>query len=262
MIRAGAGLYFDQRTGQIAQQAFNNPPTFQAVQPDCSVAGSGCSLKTPDNFTFVDPLYDPKFIPFPKSLNDSLTVLPPWSATPRPTTPGSITSRVQRELPKNILVEAAYVGTKGTHLMANHVANPLIPAGFDPADPKPGTLARLYPGFGNINITGQGGSSSFNSFQLTVKKRVAAGTVQLAYTVAKTISNGGDDGNRFYTSLALAPWWDWTPRPRTGRLRPPAAPVADVRPGPAEVLHLRARQAVVQQLVVHRPDDLCSRACR
>ena len=209
VVRAGAGLYFDQRTGQIAQQAFNNPPTFQAVQPDCSVAGSGCSLKTPDNFTFVDPLYDPKFIPFPKSPTDSLT----YSSMERNTKTDNAWQynfTLQRELPRNILVEAAYVGTKGTHLMANVVGNPLIPAGFDPSNPKPGTLARRYPGFGNNNITGQGGSSSFNSFQLTVKKRVAAGTVQLAYTIAKTLSNGGDDGNRFYTSMALTPWWDWS----------------------------------------------------
>jgi hypothetical protein len=45
---------------------------------------------------------------------------------------------------------------------------------------------------------------------MTVKKRVAAGTVQASYTMAKTLSNGGDDTNRFYTSLALTPWWDWS----------------------------------------------------
>ena len=209
VIRTGAGLYFDQRTGQIAQQAFNNPPTFTAVQPDCSVAGSGCSLKTPDNFAFVDPLYDPKFIPYPKSVNDTLT----YSSMERNTKTDNAWQynfTLQRELPKNMLVEAAYVGTKGTHLMANWVANPLIPVGFDPNNPKSGTLVRKYPGFGNNNITGQGGSSTFNSFQLTVKKRVATGTVQVSYTVAKTLSNGGDDSTRFYTSLALAPWWDWS----------------------------------------------------
>lgn len=209
VIRAGAGLYFDQRTGQIAQQAFNNPPTFTAVQPDCSAPGSGCSLKTPDNFTFVDPGYDPKFIPFPKSASDSLS----YSSMERNTKTDNAWQynfTVQRELPKNLLIETAYVGTKGTHLMANVVGNPLIPAGFDPSNPKTGTLARRYPGFADNNITGQGGSSSYHSFQLTVKKRVASGTLQVAYTIAKTISNGGDSTNRFYTSLALAPWWDWS----------------------------------------------------
>ena len=209
VVRAGAGLYFDQRTGQIAQQAFNNPPTFTAVQPDCSVAGSGCSLKTPDNFTFVDPGYDPNFIPFPKSANDSLSYASMERNT-RTDNAWQYNFTVQRELPGNALVEAAYVGTKGTHLMANHVGNPLIPVGFDPRNPQPGPLVRLYPGFADNAITGQGGSSTFHSFQLTVKKRVAAGTVQAAYTIGKTISNGADDGNRFYTSLGLAPWWDWS----------------------------------------------------
>lgn len=42
VIRTGAGLYFDQRVGQVAQQAFSNPPVFRSVEPDCSVANSGC----------------------------------------------------------------------------------------------------------------------------------------------------------------------------------------------------------------------------
>ena len=69
----------------------------------------------------------------------------------------------EAQLSQEYTIEFTYTGTKGTHLMANHVGNPLIPAGFNPADPKPGPLSRLYPGFGNMNITGQGGSSSFNS---------------------------------------------------------------------------------------------------
>jgi len=216
VIRTGAGLYYDQRTGQIAQQAFNNPPTFQSVQPDCAVAGSGCNLKTPDNFTFVNPGYDPKLIPYPKSPTDSLT----YSSIERNTKTDNAWQynfNVQRELPKNILIEAAYVGTKGTHLMANYNANPLIPVGFNPLNPQPGPLVREYPGFANNNITGQGGSSSYNSFQLTGQKRVASATVQADYTFAKTLSNGGDDSSRFYTSLALTPWWDWS------RARGPAA---------------------------------------
>ncbi|HWB98045.1 MAG TPA: TonB-dependent receptor, partial [Bryobacteraceae bacterium] len=209
VIRTGAGLYFDQRTGQIAQQAFGNPPVFTQVLPDCAVAGSGCSLTTPDNFTFVDPGYDPKLIPFPKSPTDSLN----YAAMERNVKTDNAWQynfTVQRELPKGMLLELGYVGTKGTHLMANYASNPLIPVNFDPSNPQPGTLVRRYPGFGNNNITGQGGSSSFNSMQATFKKRLSSGVIQAAYTWAKTISNGGDDSSRFYTSLALTPWWDWS----------------------------------------------------
>jgi hypothetical protein len=114
-------------------------------------------------------------------------------------------------------VEAAYVGTKGTHLMGSYLANPSIPVGFDPKNPQPGTLVPRYPGFGPNQIVGNGMDSTFNSFQLTVKRRVAAGNIQIAYTRSKTISNGDDSSTRGYTTSGLAPWWDWS------RARGPAA---------------------------------------
>jgi hypothetical protein len=209
VIRAGAGLYFDQRSGQIAQQAFSNPPTFASVAPDCSVAGSGCSLKVPDNFTFVDPGYDPQFIPFPKSATDSVA----WRGIEKDVKSDNAWQynfNIQREVSGGLLIEAAYVGTKGTHLMARRNFNPLVPEGFDPKNPRTGTLRRQYPGFADILITAQNGDSIYHSFQLTGKRRIRTGTLQVAYTVAKTLSNGGE-GNRFFTSLFdNTPWWDWS----------------------------------------------------
>ena len=84
---------------------------------------------------------------------------------------------VQRQLPGDTIVEAAYVGTKGTHLMGNYVGNPFIPIGFNPENPQPGTLVPKYPGLGLDLITGQGASSNYNALQITVKKRVASGTL-------------------------------------------------------------------------------------
>ena len=107
-------------------------------------------------------------------------------------------------------MEAAYVGTKGTHLMGNYVGNPFIPIGFDPKNPQPNTLVPRYPGLGLDLITGQGASSNYNALQITVKKRVASGTLQAAYTKSKTMSDGVDSSTRFYTTMGLAPWWDWS----------------------------------------------------
>jgi len=209
VIRAGGGQFFDQRTGQIAQQAFQNPPGYTNVNIDCGVAGSSCNLKTPDNFTFVDPGYSPSTIPFPTFATQGLTYA---ALEPNTKTDNSWqwNFTVQRQLPGDTLIEAAYVGSKGTHLMGNHVSNPSIPVGFNPENPQPGTLVPEYPGFGANSITGQGADSHYEAFQLTVKKRVASGTVQAAYTNSKSISNGGDSSTRFYTSMGLAPWWDWS----------------------------------------------------
>jgi outer membrane receptor protein involved in Fe transport len=209
VMRAGAGLFFDQRTGQIAQQGFQNSPGYTSVNIDCSVAGSGCSLKSPDNFTFVDPGYSSTALAFPTSPNQAIN----YAAIERNTKTDNAWQwnyTIQRQLLKDTLVEVAYVGTKGTHLMGNYVGNPFIPVGFNPKNPQPGPLVSRYPGLGLDLITGQGASSNYNALQVTVKKRVASGTLQAAYTKSKTMSDGVDSSTRFYTTMGLAPWWDWS----------------------------------------------------
>src|ERR1017187_9539649 len=199
VVRAGGGQFFDQRTGQIAQQAFQNPPGYTNVNIDCGVAGSSCNLKSPDNFPFVDPGYNANTIPFPTFATQGLTYA---ALEPNTKTDNSWQWNwtVQRQLAGDTLSDVGYVGSKGTHLMANHVSNPSIRVAFNPKNPHPGTLVPLYPGFGANSITGQGADSHYEAFQLTVKKRVASGTVQAAYTNSKSISNGGDSSTRFYTS--------------------------------------------------------------
>ncbi len=201
VIRTGAGLYFDQRTGQIAQQTFSNPPTFIALTLDCAVAGTGCTLNQPQNWAFVDPHYDPKVVPFPTSPNDQIAL---FAVDPHVKTDNAwqYNFTIQRQLPSNLLLEAGYVGTKGTHLMATRFINPLMPQ----AD---GTLVRRFPGFANITMTLQDGNSTYHSFQTTLKRRVASSTFQLAYTISKTLTSGNESA-RFFTNLFRAPWNDWS----------------------------------------------------
>ena len=201
VIRAGAGLYYDTRTGQIAQQAFNNPPTSTQLEADCAAPGTPCRLNTPDNWTYLDPGYDPTRIPFPTSPTQQLQV---WG-TERQTkldNAWQYNFSVQKQLPGNVLVESAYVGTKGTNLMARRNFNPIIPQ----AD---GTAVRRYPGFGTLLITAQNGSSTYHSFQTTVKKRSKLTTMQGAYTWGKALGNG-DESARFFTSLFPTPWNDFS----------------------------------------------------
>ena len=69
---------------------------------------------------------------------------------------------IQRELPKGMLAEVAYVGTKGTHLNGSQNANLLIPEAGLNAPLVPGVrLRRQYLGFGdNTYITQKGNSTS------------------------------------------------------------------------------------------------------
>lgn len=77
---------------------------------------------------------------------------------------------VQRELPGNMLVSAAYVGTKGTHLTAELQTNQLVPLSaslnpFLPGQPITAGLCSEY-GTGSFTVNGQNfgpGSPVFNS---------------------------------------------------------------------------------------------------
>ena len=199
VIRTGVGIYYDSRTGQIAQQTFSNPPTFANITVNCAVAAQSCSLTRPDNWTFVDPGYSATNIPFPTRPTDQiqLTAIQPHGKTDQ-VIQDNFT--IQRELPANLLLESGYVGTKGTHLMATQYINPLIPQ-------SNGTLVRRYPGFGILTMTLQDGDSTYHSWQNTLKRRLGSSTFHLTYTISKTLGNGNESA-RFFTNLFPAPWND------------------------------------------------------
>jgi hypothetical protein len=204
VIRAGAGLYFDLRTGQVAQSMFGNPPVYTRIDADCQ-RNVLCNLDTPDNWTYIDPGHKPGFVPFPTSPTEERQI----QSVEKPTNTDNAFQynfAIQRELPKSMLVELAYVGTKGTHLNGNQNANPLIPvAGID-APLTPGiAMRRVYPGFGDMPYITQHGNSTYHSLQGTFKQRIATMTFQLAYTFGKTLGDG-DDNARYRTGTFQAPW--------------------------------------------------------
>jgi hypothetical protein len=136
---------------------------------------------------------------------------------------------VQRELPLDFFVSAAYVGSRGTHLaqyseQINQISDALLAqaaAEVNPSLPNPrqnvmlvqstpnpffingqalalvgptttvGQLLRPYPQYAGVQLAGQGSYDSiYHSFQLTVQRRFAdAGSLLIAYTNAKLISD-------------------------------------------------------------------------
>ncbi|MGH9659942.1 MAG: hypothetical protein ACRD96_15440, partial [Bryobacteraceae bacterium] len=114
---------------------------------------------------------------------------------------------IQRELPKNMLVEVAYIGTKGTHLNGGENVNPLIPvAGRDAPLFNGVQLRRTYPGFGDMTVITQRGSSTYHSFQSTLKQRLNSTTFQLAYTFGKTLGDGDDSARYRVNTFSPTPW--------------------------------------------------------
>ena len=193
----------DLRTGQVAQSMFGNPPVYTRIDADCQ-RNVLCNLDQPDNWAYLDPGHKPGFVPFPTSPTEERQI----QSVERKTNTDNAWQynlAIQRELPGSMLMEVAYVGTKGTHLNGNENANPLIPVAGRDAPLVPGVqLRRVYPGFGDMPYITQHGNSTYHSLQGTLKQRIATTTFQLAYTFGKTLGDG-DDNARYRTGTFQAP---------------------------------------------------------
>jgi Carboxypeptidase regulatory-like domain/TonB dependent receptor len=93
---------------------------------------------------------------------------------------------IQRELGFNTTFTAAYIGTKGTHLMNADIADNNPPPG-----PGPLQARRPIPGFGAIFLYDSSGYSNYNALQLKAEKRLSNGLSFLgSYAWSKCIDNG------------------------------------------------------------------------
>jgi hypothetical protein len=98
---------------------------------------------------------------------------------------------VEHELPAQVLITAAYVGTSGKKL--------LLEPNLNQARPGPGAVAarRPFPLYGDVTWNQGVNSSIYNSLQLSAQKRLAHGVQFLAsYTWAHAIDSGGFVGGR------------------------------------------------------------------
>ncbi len=109
---------------------------------------------------------------------------------------------VQRDIGFGTIVDVAYVGSLGRHLLRSRNLN-AIPFGSDflPANQDPTTgrvktsnLLRPIPGYGDINILENAGTSQYNSLQVTVNRRIGKWlTYGAAYTYSKSMGFGSGE---------------------------------------------------------------------
>jgi hypothetical protein len=120
------------------------------------------------------------------------------------------TTAIQREIGKNVVLDAAYVGTRSHDLPEPWNYNQIkAGARFDPvnrdptqaaSDANPGALPDVFLrpilGYGDINITQTTGTSKYDSLQMQLTRRFT-GRFELggSYTWAKGIVHHGSEGN-------------------------------------------------------------------
>jgi len=92
---------------------------------------------------------------------------------------------VQRQLPRNSVLEVNYVGNRGVNLYEGN------PINDPPAGPGSIQSRRPYPIFGAITYNGQDDSTIYHALQAKFEKRVAGGLWYLvSYTWSKSINVG------------------------------------------------------------------------
>ncbi len=102
---------------------------------------------------------------------------------------------VERELARDLALEIGYVGSQGRHLGLRYNINANYPTGRLNAQGQV-INARLYPQFADITYQEQGGNSSYNALQTSLRRRARGGLTLLAsYTFSRAIDNNSSTNN-------------------------------------------------------------------
>lgn len=180
-IRGGFGMFYDRPEGNLIYASANLPPfSNSALYESGNVANlANARLSAPAPFANINSI-DPG-LQVPYQMNYSLSI--------------------QREMPKGIFVEAAYVGNLGRHLIrqpdinqptfAALRANQLLPS----AQRLVTNALRPYKGYSAILYRLSDSSSNYNALQLYAAKRKGNLTMTVSYTWSKALGDSSGNGD-------------------------------------------------------------------
>ncbi len=180
-IRGGFGMFFDRADGNIFFPTLNNPPYLQTVQLENGNLSNPAQGKPVAQAPFGTVNAIDGNLDTPYSMNFSFSI--------------------QRELPRGFLLEAAYVGNGGRHLLRAPDINQasfedLISNASLPSAQRASVNAlRPFKGYSTITMRISDSTSNYNALQLYVNKR--KGNLQLtgSYTWSKTLTDASGEGD-------------------------------------------------------------------
>ncbi|HKQ91603.1 MAG TPA: TonB-dependent receptor [Blastocatellia bacterium] len=185
VIRSGYQIGYDSFFNNIASNAATSSPNVIATQnvaPTTTGTNRGFT-----NLTGLLPVTARPLSPLDaQTLVDSNLVNPyyqRWSLG------------IQRELPGALIIDASYIGSKGTKLYANEERNPQVPANLriTPAGFTGPTQGRFDNLQGSRVIRSNSGSSIYHAGQVTAQRRITKGLgLTASYTYSKLIDNGSE----------------------------------------------------------------------
>jgi hypothetical protein len=174
-IRGGFGMYYNRPELSLISSMMNTPPYLQTVQLTNgflqNLGGATAAAPAPiANIYAVDPMLHVAY-----TMNFSLSV--------------------QRQLPKGVFAEIAYVGNEGRHLQRQPDINTPTFANYQiissyPSASRPSVNAyRPYAGFSSIYMRVSDSNSNYNALQLYMTKRKGDLMVSASYTWSKALSD-------------------------------------------------------------------------
>jgi outer membrane receptor protein involved in Fe transport len=166
VIRGGVGVGYDVYFNNILSNTAASPPNAFGVSLLGSTAGGRGLANAGVNSLPASGSPNPRA---------AVTSIDPNLANPMTWT---WNLDVQRELPGNFIVDAAYVGTRGIRLFINEQLNPGVNG------------VRLHPDRGSIVLRTNGGDSIYHSLQTRVERGFKNGLLfRFAYTYSKAIDD-------------------------------------------------------------------------
>ncbi len=175
-VRGGFGIFFDRSLNGIWEQnAFQDPPLVQT--------------STVNNTSFDNPLQGQAAVSLtPNRLTSTGT---PGFKVP---SYASYNLSIQQEVTPGTVVELAYVGSTGRHLLGEVDLNQPTLAARASLPAFDVNAVRPYLGYSYFEARIPGFTSNYNSFQASLNHRVTHGlTLGIAYTWSKNLTNQSND---------------------------------------------------------------------
>jgi carboxypeptidase family protein len=172
-IRAGYGIFYDGLFSNIIDNTAESQPNTQGGSISSQTGRGQMNASTFPGITAINPMLT--VFSMASNLHNPLTQQ--WNID------------VQRELPLNLVLTLAYVGTRGEHLFANQDFNPQVLYSF------------TNPSFGEIAVRTNAGDSHYESGQVEVERKIGRGLIlRGAYTYSKLM----DDASEIFTSTGIS----------------------------------------------------------
>jgi hypothetical protein len=169
-VRGGFGEYYDMNWAYESLNDQGQPPLSAKI----THTGGTTPITLPFTFLPTDPLAAGTIDYYSKN-----PYVLKWNLA------------IEQQLPGNMLLLAAYVGTHGIHLYQSIEGNLVEPAGVVGGFPYwAGGQARVNPNWGSIGLTTNTGSSNYNGLNVSFNKPLSHGLeFQTSYDYSKLLGN-------------------------------------------------------------------------